>query len=71
MRTQWTQTVLRGPCCGHLVITALLHEALWGPAQGPHPHLTGSPRSDLYDTSDMCEFDTNEYIYIHIISPGL
>ena len=50
MRTQWTQTVLRGAC---LVITAQLHEALWGPAQGPHPHLTGSPRSDLYDTGDV------------------
>lgn len=55
-------SVLRGPCCGRLVITALLQEALWGSAQGPHPHLTRSPRSDLYDTGDMCEFDVNEYI---------
>ena len=45
-----------------MVITALLQEALWGSAQGPHPHLTRSPRSDLYDTGDVCEFDVNEYI---------
>ena len=62
MRTQWTQTLLRGPYCGFLFMTALLQEVLWAPAQGPYPHLTGSPRSDLYDTGDMCEFDTNEYI---------
>ena len=55
-------SVLRGPCCGRLVIAALLQEALWGSAQGPHAHLTRSPRSDLYDTGDMCEFDVNEYI---------
>ena len=66
MRTQWTQTVLRASC---LVITAQLPEALWGPAQGPHPHLAGSPRSDLYDTGDMCEFDANEYIWCHFPWP--
>ena len=66
MRTQWTQTVLRASC---LVITAQLPEALWGPAQGPHPHMAGSPRSDLYDTGDMCEL-MRMNIY-DVISPGL
>ena len=62
--------VLRGPCCGRLVITALLHEALWGLARGPHPRLMASPRLDLYDTGDMCEFDTNIYDIISLASHG-
>ena len=59
---------------GTLLWPPVHHSSAAGSSVGPctgasPPPLTGSPRSDLYDTDDMCEFDTNEYIWCHC--PGL
>lgn len=37
-----------------------------GPCTGASPPFDRFPRSDLYDTGDVCEFDANEYIYVFI-----
>ena len=62
MRTQWTQTL----CSGDPAVADGHHSSAArgsvGLCTSASLHLTRSPRSDLYDTGDVCEFDVNEYI---------